>query len=131
MKKLFFYLCLFCALFFAACKKDANNSSINGTWELRRSVSGLDGKLSTYPKENGNHYTFSGNNYEYFSAAQLSKSGTYKLVTEQQLTLQKPSTRIIFDDVTDTRLFISREEGLLWISIDAYDAGSLGYERIR
>ncbi|MBE7179448.1 MAG: hypothetical protein INR69_23800, partial [Mucilaginibacter polytrichastri] len=85
----------------------------------------------SYPKDNGSYYVFNGNSYEYFSAGMLSKNGTYKLVTEQQLTLQKPGTRIIFDTDTDTRLFISREEGLLWISIDAYDAGSLGYERIR
>ena len=84
MKNLFtlsFSLLLLISVF--SCKKETNESTIEGSWELRRVDGGnIGGLKSDYEPGNGNILKFSGAKYERYASGKLVDQGTFTLERE-------------------------------------------------
>lgn len=86
MKNLFILsLSMFLLISVSSCKKEANESTLEGSWELRRVDGGnVAGLKSDYAAGNGNILKFSGANYERYVEGKVVDRGTFKIEREKQ-----------------------------------------------
>ena len=116
--KLFVVIALLIA---GACNKDQakksrnDQSSIRGTWELRKTSGGMMPGEQVYAPGNGNMLKFDGGHYERYVNGSLTKAGEYEIVSDktvgQSVCLEMPvgqfTNRIIYDsNTTSEKVFI-------------------------
>ncbi|MGZ3751265.1 MAG: hypothetical protein ACXVB0_07100 [Mucilaginibacter sp.] len=135
MKKQYKYAILLLVISLCVnCKKDAIpvSASLIGTWELRENISGQTGQPTHYNTGNGNIMKFTATNYEIYSTNSLVKSGTYKVKKDTFSLDHTLRDRIIYDNQDNSiRTFFAIENNQLNLFIDAYDAPSVIYQRVK
>ncbi|MGN6803064.1 MAG: hypothetical protein ACTHJN_14270 [Ginsengibacter sp.] len=132
MKARYFKLILI-SVFFLCCRKENTTASqsIVGTWELQTEYNGQGGSVN-YPRGNGHVLIFTNTTYEVYSDGQLQNSGTYELTIDSSYMMGKLANRIIYDNQQNTiRNFVEVSSNTLFMRIDAYDAPSVKYMRLK
>ncbi len=91
-------------LLLGSCKKNATNTALVGTWEIRSAQNGMIPTIN-YSSGNDSILKFTSTNYLIYSKGQLIRSGTYTIVKDNSFNaLVVPSgqftRRIIFDGDT-------------------------------
>ena len=102
MKHLFkLTLSLLLIVSISSCKKEVNQSALDGSWELRETNGGyrIAGSESTYPPGNGTIIKFSGSTYEKYTAGKLVDNGT--------ITIQKEKKKVNNDEANFSISFVS------------------------
>ncbi|WP_448701886.1 hypothetical protein ACFGVR_06435 [Mucilaginibacter sp. AW1-3] len=115
-----------------SCKKQGASPSldITGKWELRSQSGGWTPTI-TYPKGNGNIYVFTAGQYQVYRGGSLLKQGTYTIAKKTSLLQNTVMDALVMDNATNTvTIFVEINGNQLSLWLDAYDAGSSGYERI-
>jgi len=124
-----------------ACKKDSSatvedtpvvmGTGVPGTWELRNQINGWTG-ATKYPGGNGHIYVFTADHYQMYAAGALVKQGVYTIAKKTSVLQNKVMDAIVFDnDTSGISTFVDVSSTQLTLSFDAYDAGSVTYERIK
>jgi hypothetical protein len=119
---------------FLGCKKDAPVSdSLAGTWELRIDVNGLSGRATYHKTGNDTLAIFTDNTYAFYQKNNLVKSGTYQIKRDTFSLDHTLKNRIIYDhqDQGTIRNFFDIQNNQLSFFIDAYDAPSVTYQRLK
>jgi len=116
------------------CKKDVPLSdSLTGTWELRIDVNGMTGQPTYHKTGNNTLMKFTADHYEFYQKNKLTQSGTYQIKRDTFLLDHTLKYRIVLDGLDDTgfRNFFEIKNNQLTFLIDAYDAPSVIYQRIK
>ena len=118
-----------------SCKKDKIpvSNSIVGTWELSGDVNGLSGRLTVHKPGNDTLAIFtSDGKYSYYDRHTLARSGSYTVKQDTSFLDHTLKNRIIFDgNDANPREFFDISNNELNMYLDAYDAGGVGYRRIK
>jgi hypothetical protein len=131
MKRILFFLTIgFLAL---SCKKEVPISdSLTGTWELSVEVGGWSG-VHNHKLGNDTLVVFTPGTYSFYQKGTLVKSGNYSTKKDTIYMYGTLGNRIIFDgqDAGSPHEFFEIKNNQLTLFIDAYDAGSTTYRRIK
>ena len=124
---------LLITLLLLGCKKNIPvPDSLQGTWELRIDVNGLSGHATYHKAGNDTLMKFTDNRYESYEKGKLIRSGTYQVKRDTFHIINTIKYRIIYDNNDDmTHQFFDIENNQLSFFLDAYDAPSVIYERIK
>jgi len=133
MKLIYYYLLSFAIISLAlSCKKDVPISdSLTGTWELRQDGGGWSAIINHKPG-NDTLVIFTGTTYSFYNKSKLVRSGPYTVKKDTSYMYGGLKNRIIFDGNTnDIREFFDIQNNKLSLWIDAYDAPTVTYQRIK
>ena len=133
MKIITLFLLITTAFIFTSCKKQSIpiSDSIVGRWELSQDGGGW-GPIIYHKPGNDTLAIFTATTYSFYNREKLVKSGTYVVKKDTSYLYNQLMNRIIFDNNTDlTREFTDIQNNQLSFWLDAYDAGSTTYRRIR
>ncbi|MBS1530670.1 MAG: hypothetical protein JSU01_10205 [Bacteroidetes bacterium] len=121
------------AVAITGCKKESRvSNSLTGTWELYMDVNGFTGHATYHKAGNDTLAVFTETTYSFFDGSKLVKSGTYYVKKDTSFLFNRLSNRIIFDGNTvSTREFFDIQNNQLSFWLDANDAGSSTYKRVR
>lgn len=131
MKRILFFLAITLLTF--GCKKEVPVSdSLTGTWELSVDVGGWSG-VHNHKPGNDTLAVFTSGTYSFYQKGTLVKSGNYSTKKDTIYMYGTLGNRIIFDgqDVGSPHEFFEIKNNQLTLFIDAYDAGSTTYRRIK
>jgi hypothetical protein len=136
MKRTLFYLLLLTiAGTVFGCKKDKIpvSSSLAGTWELSLDVNGMTGHVTHHKSGNDTLAIFTTDGkYSFYNRNDLFRSGSYTVKQDTYSMDHTVRSRIIFDNAYDnSHEFFDIQNNLLNMYVDAYDAGGVGYRRIK
>lgn len=132
MKKIFLLSIILLPIL--SCKKEGDKSpyTLEGVWELRSEINGLNGHETEYPEDNGNLIIFSTTSYKIFNNTELVKSGNFYTQQETSLITKSKGNRIIFDnDINGIKTFVKVGKTELEMYVDAFDGPSLKYIKKR
>lgn len=116
-----------------SCKKKSDESSLNGSWELRR-VDGIQiaGADPNFKSGEGNILKFSERNFEWYQANKLSASGTFTIQPEViQINNSKSNYSILFNNNKD-KIYInlSGKKLIVFLGVIAADGTESHYEKL-
>lgn len=132
IKYFIFTLCLIGSLFIACRKDTPMPNALIGEWELSASVDGMTGKTSKSSSGKGNVLKIFKESYERYEHWELVESGSYSIVQENSILYNKRLNRIIFNEEFDSpRTFITIDNNQLTVWLDAYDAPSVIYKKLK
>ena len=134
MKRVLFFLTVLAILLSVfSCKKDIPvSTSLVGTWELSEDINGMTGQATHHKSGNDTIAKFSATGYEFYQKGKLVKSGTYSIKQDTFSLSNQVKNRIIWDNEENSlRDFFDIENNQLTLFIDAYDAPSVIYRRIK
>jgi hypothetical protein len=131
MKRILFFLAITVLTF--GCKKEVPVSdSIVGTWELSIDGGGWTPVVQHKPG-NDTLAVFTSTTYAFYQHNKLIRSGSYMVRKDTSYLYNQLKNRIIYDgqDTAYAREFFDIQNNQLSFFIDAYDAGSTTYRRIK
>ena len=130
MKSLFFIIGL---VALGSCKKETVIEKMEGTWELRKSVSGWAG-THNYPPGNGNTIRFNNNTYTTQTKSADSVytfSGTFDVYTGKACSSSTEQQLIRFNgDSLPSNLILSNNELTIGSTDCIADGGTVTYQKI-
>ncbi|MBS1503659.1 MAG: hypothetical protein JST32_16435, partial [Bacteroidetes bacterium] len=108
------------------------SDSLKGTWELSVDVGGWSG-VHNHKPGNDTLVVFTGTSYSFLQKGVLVRSGTYQTQKDTIFRDHTLGNRIIFDgqDAGYPHEFFTIRNNQLTLFIDAFDAGSTTYRRIK
>ncbi|MBE7173588.1 MAG: hypothetical protein INR73_23650 [Williamsia sp.] len=137
MRNICLSLLLTASLATTSCDKENDLGAVdypayNQKYELRVQSGGLAGQTQTYKSGNGNAYLFeSSSTYKQYTDGQLSKTGTYKIVSDSSYVLHQPASRIIFDNAGNgVRTLVRFQSNKMYLQEDVYDGKTVEYEKL-
>lgn len=120
-------------IFFISCKKDLPVSdSLKGTWELWTDINGWTGKPTYHKPGNDTLVTFTETKYQFSAQGKIINSGTYKVKQDTFSLDHTVKNTIVYDNqANDLKVFFAIKDNQLSFFIDAYDAPTTIYRRLK
>ena len=132
-KQLLYPLFLLGIISFIGCKKDTPVSdSLTGAWELWTDINGMTGKPTYHKPGNDTLVTFTETKYQFSAQGKIVRSGSYKVKQDTFSLDHTVKNTIVYDNQTnDIKIFFAIKDNQLSFFIDAYDASSTIYRRLK
>lgn len=103
-----------------------------GEWELIAEINGLTGIKTNDERGKGNITKYTKGTYETMRDGQITRKGTYTIKSFQSLITNREEMQIVYEGVaSEVRTCFTVDGETLFISIDAYDAPTSIFTRIR
>ncbi|CAM4055109.1 hypothetical protein SAMN06265348_10256 [Pedobacter westerhofensis] len=117
-----------------SCKKKTEESSLNGSWELKR-IEGIQiaGADPNFASGTGNILTFSGSNFEWYENNKLKASGTFTVQPDVMAINNSTSNYSLLFNNNKDKVYINLtgKKLIVFLGVIAADGTESHYEKVK